>query len=60
MRFIYLVPQSDVLLVADKKTVSVYFVNEKGRQLLEVTLAFRISIGSDFPDDLIAGTSNIY
>ena len=53
--FVYVVPKSDVLIVAAEKMASIYFLCPKTYPEIEVTFAYSLSIGSEAPEDLLAG-----
>ena len=56
----YVVPKSDVLIVAAKKMASIYFLYPKTYPEIEVTFAYSFSIGSEEPEDMLAGIGYHY
>ena len=50
-----MVPKSDVLIVAAEKMASIYFLSPKTYPEIEVTFAYSFCIGSEAPEDLLAG-----
>ena len=52
---VYVVPKSDVLIVAAKKMASIYFLCPKTYPEIEVTFAYSFITGLKSPCDISAG-----